>query len=41
VERVPAAELDLRGYAGVRVSHEVRVDVRDFQTEPATRAGSP
>lgn len=41
VARVPAAELDLRGHAGVRVSHEVRVDVRDFQAEPATRSGPP
>jgi hypothetical protein len=41
VARVPAAELDLRGHAGVRVSHEVRVDVRDFQAVPAAHAASP
>lgn len=38
VARVPAAELDLRGQAGVRVSHEVRVDVRDFR---AAAGGAP
>jgi hypothetical protein len=34
VARVPSDDLDVRGRAGVRVSHEVQVDVRDYRAAP-------
>jgi len=34
VARVPAAELSLRGLAGVRTAHEVALVVRGFRAEP-------
>ena len=36
VARVPAAELDTRGLAGVRTPHEVLLVVREFRAEPGT-----
>jgi hypothetical protein len=42
VTRIPAEELDVRGRAGVRVSHEVQVDVSGFQvTRGAADASAP
>jgi hypothetical protein len=34
VARVPAAELSIRGLAGVRTAHEVSLVVRGFRAEP-------
>ena len=41
VARVPAADLSVRGRAGLRASHDVRLAVTDFRAAPETAAPAP